>query len=59
MPFTRESWNGRIKACRGVGASLSEEEIRRFEAEHMTMLEKYPESFTVKHYCAFAVMRKK
>lgn len=58
VPFTRESWNGRIKACRGVGASLSEEEIIRFEAEHMAMLEKYPESFTVKHYCAFAVMRK-
>lgn len=25
VPFTRESWNGRMKACRGVGASLSEE----------------------------------
>ena len=23
--FTRESWNGRMKACRGVGASLSKE----------------------------------
>lgn len=24
--FTRESWNGRMKACRGIGASLSEKE---------------------------------
>ena len=22
--FTRESWSGRLKACRGIGASLSE-----------------------------------
>lgn len=24
VPFTRESWHGRMKTCRGVGASLSE-----------------------------------
>ena len=24
VPFTRESWNGRIKSCRGIGAALSE-----------------------------------
>lgn len=23
VPFTRESWNGRMKACRGVGASMT------------------------------------
>lgn len=27
VSFTRESWNGRIKACHGVGASLSETEV--------------------------------
>lgn len=25
--FTRESWNGRTKACRGIGASLTPEEF--------------------------------
>ena len=29
--FTRESWNGRMKACRGVGASLTPEEIEKWE----------------------------
>lgn len=29
--FTRESWNGRMKACRGIGASLAEEEVLRWE----------------------------
>ena len=40
VPFTRESWNGRMKACRGVGASLSPEEIIEWETEHRTLLEK-------------------
>ncbi len=29
--FTRESWNGRVKACRGIGASLDEREIKAWE----------------------------
>ena len=28
IPFTRESWNGRMKACRGIGASLTEKKFR-------------------------------
>lgn len=59
IPFTRESWNGRIKACRGIGASLSEGEIAVFEREHLALLEKIaPESFEVLHYCAISVLEK-
>ena len=29
VPFTKESWHGRMRACRGVGASLSEEELEQ------------------------------
>lgn len=55
VPFTRESWNGRMKACRGVGASLSPEEITKWEAEHMKLLEEIaPEEFSIKHYAAIA-----
>lgn len=51
VPFTRMSWHGRLKACRGVGASLSPEEIARWEAEHKKLLNDIaPESFSVKHY---------
>lgn len=57
IPFTRESWNGRMKACRGVGASLSEAEIRSFEKEHLEMLGNYPESFKIKHYAALTLLR--
>ena len=33
VPFTKESWHGRMKACRGVGASLSAEELRQWDTE--------------------------
>lgn len=58
--FTKESWHGRMKACRGVGASLSEEELRSWEAEHKSLLDKIaPDEFDVLHYAAFAVLDKK
>lgn len=56
VPFTSESWNGRMKACRGVGASLPAEEIKNWEAKHMDMLKKNaPEHFNVKHYAAIKI----
>lgn len=58
--FTRESWNGRIKACRGIGASsLTEEEKAAWEKEHMQMLLQYPEEFDILHFTAYVVMKKK
>ena len=60
VPFTRESWNGRMKACRGVGASLSETEVAAWEQEHLKLLQKIaPETFAVKHYAAIAELKKK
>lgn len=64
VPFTRETWNGRMKACRGIGASLSPEEIGRWEYEHQRLLtEIAPETFSVKHYAAIlelkSVMKRK
>ncbi|MCM1307843.1 MAG: class I SAM-dependent methyltransferase [Butyrivibrio sp.] len=50
LPFTRETWHGRMMSSRGVMASMNEEQISRFDKEHTAMLEeKYPEEFTVKH----------
>lgn len=57
--FTRESWNGRMKACRGVGASLSEAEVADWEREHLKLLENAPEEFDVLHYAAMAELTKK
>lgn len=57
IPFTRESWNGRIRACRGVGASLSEEAIAAFDKEHARMLEQEaPDAFSIVHNVTMLVM---
>ncbi len=57
--FTREGWNGRMKSCRGIGASLSKEKIAEWESEHKLMLEKIaPEDFDVLHYAAYALLEK-
>lgn len=63
VPFTMESWHGRMKACRGVGASLSDDELAAWEREHRRMLsdriKNENEVFQVKHYAAMAVLKKK
>ena len=60
VPFTQENWHGRIKACRGIGASLSKEQILLWENEHKSLLEKIaPKTFTIKHYGAIAELTKK
>lgn len=54
IPFTRESWHGRMMASRGVMASMNAEQLAQFDAEHRKMLEeKYPEKFTVRHKVFF------
>lgn len=56
--FTRESWNGRMKACRGVGASLTEQEISAWEQEHIELLKEIaPDEFDILHYGAIAELK--
>lgn len=51
IPFTRESWRGRIRACRAIGAELPVEEVKKFDAELSRLLERIaPEEFTVLHW---------
>lgn len=60
VPFRRETWNGRMRSCRGIGASLSPEETARFDREHASLLSRIaPEQFEILHYVAAAVLRKK
>ena len=50
IPFTRDSWRGRMRACRGVGAALEPEAVQAFDEEHAALLERIaPEKFTVLH----------
>lgn len=50
IPFTRESWRGRFRACRGVGATLSAADVRAFDEAHDELLREIaPDEFTVLH----------
>lgn len=49
LPFTRESWHGRMCACRGTLASMEPETFRQWETEHLRILAQFPASFTVRH----------
>lgn len=59
VDFTRESWHGRIKACRGIGASsLSKKEIDSWETEHINYLRTVPEKFKIPHYATILDLKK-
>jgi len=51
LPFTRESWRGRIRACRGIGATLAPEGVEAFDRELAKLLEVITEAeeFSVLH----------
>ena len=50
IAFTRESWRGRIRACRAIGATLAGRALDDFDREHDTLLNRIaPERFTVLH----------
>lgn len=51
LPFTRETWHGRMMARRGVMASMNKEEMEQFDHKHRRMLEeKYPRPETVSSF---------
>jgi len=58
VSFTRESWHGRMRACRGVGATMNLEQLNAWDKEHMKMLnDNAPKKFEVKHYVSLAELQ--
>ncbi len=58
VPFTHLGWRGRMRACRGIGATLAEAEIEAFDAAHAQLLrERVPDPFTVRHRVDLHVIR--
>jgi SAM-dependent methyltransferase len=58
--FTREAWQGRIRASRGIGASLPAEDVEKFDAEHGELLEAIAQdTFTVLHQMTIHVYTRK
>ena len=50
VAFTPASWRGRMRACRGVGATLPANDIAAFDAALAAWLDaNAPPTFTVRH----------
>ncbi|MFP2933073.1 class I SAM-dependent methyltransferase [Pyxidicoccus sp. 3LG] len=51
VPYTHESWRGRVRANWKVGASLPADEVARFDAEHAALLaQRFPgDSLDIPH----------
>ena len=60
VPFTRDGWHGRMRACRGVGAAMNAEQLAQWDKEHWQMLmDNAEEQFMVKHYISIAELEVK
>jgi SAM-dependent methyltransferase len=58
VPFTHVSWRGRMRACRGVGATLAPDEVAAFDAAHAELLARIaPDPFAVVHRVDAHVLR--
>ena len=59
LPLTRESWRGRIRACRGVGAALDAATIDAFDRAHAALLEELVgDAFEVPHQATLHVFER-
>jgi len=55
--FTRESWRGRIRASKWIGAALDAREVESFDLEHDALLRALaPERFPIPHRITLHVL---
>lgn len=57
LTFSKEAWIGRIKSCRGVGASLSQDKVDDFVSAYRRLLEPYAEPLRIKHQIHMEIYR--
>ena len=57
LEFTIENWIGRIKSCRGIGASLSADKVSEFEKEYRDILKEYNEPLRLLHQIHIEIYR--
>ena len=58
IPFTQESWRGRMRTLRGIGATLTPTEVAAFDSDLIALLKRtMPQVFTVLHRIHVQVFR--
>ena len=51
LHFNVDSWSGRMRACRGIGASLPDNKIKEFDNEHRdALIKNFGTEFKVLHH---------
>lgn len=60
IPFNRESWHGRMCACRGTLASMDKETFLKWDKAHRDFLSTCPDKFTIRHkvYISYFTIKK-
>jgi hypothetical protein len=60
VPYTHESWRGRIRASAGIAASLPADAVARFDVAHAHMLsERFPQEPLLTPHRVFALIGRK
>jgi cyclopropane fatty-acyl-phospholipid synthase-like methyltransferase len=60
ISFSVDNWLGRIRACRGVAAALTEEQVNKFNDEHKKILVSFQKSvLSIPHQILIHVYEKK
>jgi hypothetical protein len=61
IPFSREAWRGFIRTTSPIGASMTPEQVERFDSEHAKLLEGLPQPLVIPHrvFAAVATKRQK
>ncbi len=57
LEFSKDSWIGRIRSCRGVGASLPHDMVAKLEKELRGQLDKYSEPLHIMHQIHIEIYR--
>ena len=58
LHFDIDSWSGRMRACRGIGASLPDDKIKEFDNEHRdALIKNFGTEFEVLHHILITTLK--
>lgn len=57
ITFNEDTWRGRLRALRGIGASLTSEQVNEFDREHAKILKGFKEPYSIPHQFVIRVYK--
>lgn len=59
VSFTRETWHGRLTACRSTAAEMAPDTLQTWEKAHRQYMQTVPASFEIPHWVTITELTKK